>query len=168
MSLASIIYHNPTDFHLHLSAYPIPQRRRGLIFATLMGFDISKTDVPLDMMTQITIKTITETPMNDCLPSWVPTYTFGFETPFSKLRLGPKPTIIPPISPAPMATRFNRVISTTTPPMATDRMTADAMAAARADGSPSGMAVTVIRVSRPTPKPGLTATSAYDVTFIFV
>jgi hypothetical protein len=138
MSLSSIIYHDPRGFAKYLTAYTMPQRRRGIVFASLMGFDISQALLvtQLDAMTKRIIEAINDhdTP----LPSWVPTYTFGYTTPFSESRLpkGELTATMPPSRGTP------RVISSSP-----RRCGVDAMAAACADGSP----MTVISI-RPSPK----------------
>lgn len=157
MSLASIIYHNPTDFHRYITAYPIPQRRRGIVFATLMGYDTSMaiSATPMDMMTHKIIAAITD--VTNEIPSWVPTYTFGFETDFSRERLPQRRHTVQPISPAPTPLR-TRIIHPNT--------RRDADAAAVADGS-RGANIEIIKITRPRLVMSIKREGIFDVSFVF-
>ncbi len=91
MSLVSIIYNNPTDFHRYLPAYPVTDARRGVIIAAILGFDISQAmylfsgTSTYDAYLSIILSCIaTSSP----LPPWAPAYTFGYETAVSRMLKG--------------------------------------------------------------------------------
>lgn len=91
MSLVSIIYNNPTDFHRYLPAYSITDARRGVIIAAILGFDISQAmylfsgSSTYDAYLSIILSCIaTSSP----LPPWAPAYTFGYETKISRMLKG--------------------------------------------------------------------------------
>jgi hypothetical protein len=92
MTLISIIYNNPTTFHKILDAYTIDEARRGVIFAAIIGYDVTKAmdglfkgDTAYDKYLQVVLECRANSTR---LPSWVPAYTYGYETEVSSILVG--------------------------------------------------------------------------------